>query len=58
MEATAADLGCDLVVMATHGRSGIERALLGSVADQVVRHARGFAVLLVRPEEDAEPSAD
>jgi nucleotide-binding universal stress UspA family protein len=56
--AAAADLGCDLVVMATHGRSGIERALLGSVADQVVRHARGFAVLLVRPDEDADPSAD
>ena len=51
--AAASELGCDLVVMATHGRSGIERALLGSVADQVVRHARGFAVLLVRQEEDA-----
>lgn len=56
--ATAADLNCDLVVMATHGRSGIERALLGSVADQVVRHARGFAVLLVRPDEESESSAD
>ena len=56
--ATASELSCDLVVMATHGRSGIERALLGSVADQVVRHARGFAVLLVRPDEDAGPSAD
>ena len=56
--ATANELNCDLVVMATHGRSGIERALLGSVADQVVRHARGFAVLLVRPDEDAGPSAD
>jgi len=56
--ATASDLNCDLVVMATHGRSGIERALLGSVADQVVRHARGFAVLLVRPDEEAGPGAD
>jgi nucleotide-binding universal stress UspA family protein len=56
--ATASDLNCDLVVMATHGRSGIERALLGSVADQVVRHARGFAVLLVRPDEDSVSTAD
>jgi nucleotide-binding universal stress UspA family protein len=43
-----ADLSCDLVVMATHGRSGPSRALLGSVADHVVRHA-ACPVLLVRP---------
>jgi nucleotide-binding universal stress UspA family protein len=42
-------LGCDLVVMATHGRSGLGRAVLGSVADHVVRHAQHAAVLLVRP---------
>ena len=29
----------DLVVMGTHGRSGIERQLLGSVTENVVRHA-------------------
>lgn len=46
----AATLGCDLVVMATHGRSGIKRAILGSVADHVVRHTPGIAVLLVHPE--------
>lgn len=45
----AARLECDLVVMATHGRSGLGRALLGSVADHVVRHA-GCPVLLVRPD--------
>ncbi|MDA0365263.1 MAG: universal stress protein [Chloroflexi bacterium] len=48
--AAAARLGCDLVVMATHGRSGIRRAILGSVADHVVRHTPGIAVLLVHPE--------
>jgi nucleotide-binding universal stress UspA family protein len=32
-------LGCDLIVMSTHGASGLKRALLGSVADHVVRHA-------------------
>jgi nucleotide-binding universal stress UspA family protein len=46
----AARLGCDLVVMATHGRSGIKRAILGSVADHVVRNTPGIAVLLVHPE--------
>ena len=41
-------LGCDVVVIATRGRSGIKRALLGSVADHVVRHASTASVLLVR----------
>lgn len=39
---------CDLIVMGTHGRTGIERALIGSVADKVVRTAKS-AVMLVRP---------
>lgn len=30
---------CDLIVISTHGRSGFGRALLGSVADHVIRHA-------------------
>lgn len=48
--AAAQRLGCDLVVMATHGRSGIKRAILGSVADHVVRNTPGIAVLLVHPD--------
>lgn len=35
----AAELGVDLVAMGTHGRSGLQRLLLGSVARQVVQHA-------------------
>jgi glycine betaine transporter len=35
----AADLHADLIVMGTHGRRGIRRALLGSVAEAVVRTA-------------------
>ncbi len=31
--------GFDLIVIGTHGRSGIKRLVLGSVAEQVVRHA-------------------
>jgi nucleotide-binding universal stress UspA family protein len=30
---------CDLIVIGTHGRSGINRAVLGSVAERVVRLA-------------------
>jgi nucleotide-binding universal stress UspA family protein len=31
--------GCDMIVMGTHGRGGIGRALMGSVAEQVLREA-------------------
>ena len=30
----------DLIVMSTHGRSGLSRVLMGSVAEQVIRHAQ------------------
>ena len=43
----AAASQCDLIVMGSHGRSGISRALLGSVAKGVVRHA-AVPVLIVR----------
>lgn len=39
----------DLIAMATHGRSGFGRFLLGSVADRVTRHAE-VPVILVRPD--------
>jgi len=45
----AKEQGCDVIVIATHGRTGISRAMLGSVADYVVHHAEDAAVLLVRP---------
>jgi nucleotide-binding universal stress UspA family protein len=40
----------DLVVMATHGRGGLSRVWLGSVANDLVRHAE-TPVLLIRPIE-------
>jgi nucleotide-binding universal stress UspA family protein len=36
---TAAEIGADLIVMGTHGRRGVSRALLGSVAEGVLRQA-------------------
>ena len=38
----------DLIVMTTHGRSGLARAVLGSISDQIVRRSR-CPVLLARP---------
>lgn len=57
-EAVAAQVersSADLLVMSTHGRGGLERAWLGSVADRLIRHVR-TPLLLVRPgEEDRGP---
>ena len=44
----AAERAADLVVMATHGRTGLRRAVLGSVAGEVVRTG-STPVLLVHP---------
>lgn len=35
----AQDHDIDVIVMATHGRTGVKRALLGSVTETVVRHS-------------------
>jgi nucleotide-binding universal stress UspA family protein len=40
--------GVEAIVIATHGRSGVGRLVLGSVADEVVRNA-DLPVLVVRP---------
>lgn len=42
--------GVDLIVMTSHGRTGLSRTWLGSVADGVLRNARA-PVLLLRPVE-------
>lgn len=49
----AEDEDCDLVVMGTHGRGGIDRLLLGSVAEKVVRSST-VPVLTVRVGDDEE----
>jgi len=36
---TAKENKCDLIVMGTHGRTGVSRLLMGSVAEQIVRKA-------------------
>ena len=41
----------DLIIMSTHGRTGLLRLLLGSVAEQVVRQSK-IPVMLIRPIEE------
>jgi len=45
----AVELGCQMIVMGTHGRSGLAHLLLGSVAEYVVRYSK-VPVLTVRPD--------
>ncbi|MEN9934357.1 MAG: hypothetical protein RLZZ387_936 [Chloroflexota bacterium] len=49
-----AECHADLIVMATRGRSGIRRRVLGSVADKVM-HAMSTPLLLVHAGEGALP---
>ena len=47
---TAKSLPADLIVISTHGRTGLKHVIMGSVAEHVVRHAP-CPVLVVREQE-------
>jgi nucleotide-binding universal stress UspA family protein len=49
----AKEAGSDLIVMGTHGRTGIEHALLGSVAERVVRTSPIPVMVVPAPREKA-----
>lgn len=54
LAAIEGDPSVDLVVMGSHGRTGLARALLGSVAEKVVRHARCPVLIAREPTRDPE----
>ena len=47
----ADEQGIDLIVMGTHGRKGLDRTLMGSVADHVIKNASApvFTINPLRP---------
>jgi nucleotide-binding universal stress UspA family protein len=49
---TAESVGCDLIVMSTHGRSGVSRVLMGSQAEAVSRRSN-CPVLTIKPHTHA-----
>jgi nucleotide-binding universal stress UspA family protein len=55
----AQDARCDLIVMGTHGRTGLGRLLMGSVAEQVLRKAPCPVLTVKAPlaETAAAPAA-
>lgn len=54
----AGDLQCDLIVMGTHGRTGVQRLLMGSVTERVLR-ASPIPIVAVRQQaaENKKPLA-
>jgi len=48
----ATDEGADLIVMGTHGRSGLNRLMLGSVCDRVIRLAPCPVLAIRTPDEE------
>lgn len=62
---TAQEVGCDLIVMGTHGRTGLGRLLMGSVAEAVLPRASCPVMVVKTPEmattteqQQQEKSAD
>ena len=51
--AEAEDWGADVIVVSTHGRTGLSRLVLGSVANQVVNNAP-CPVMLYRVNRDED----
>jgi len=51
--AEAEETGVDLIVVATHGHSGVEHVLFGSTAERIVRKAH-CPVLTIRPSPSTE----
>lgn len=49
----AKDLECDLIVMGTHGRTGMAHLMMGSVAERVIRTS-SLPVLTVRQRKEKE----
>ncbi len=52
----ADELGADLIVVGSHGRTGVARRVLGSIAEEITRSAK-IPVLIVHAHEDVEKPA-
>jgi nucleotide-binding universal stress UspA family protein len=49
----ATDRGADLIVMGTHGRSGFDRLIMGSVTERVLRSAPCPVVVVRHPDNES-----
>ena len=51
---TSDDIGADVIVMGSHGRKGVEKLMLGSVAQRVVSHAHNSVLIVHAKSVKAE----
>ena len=51
------DAGTDLIVLGTHGRTGLQRLLMGSVAEKVLRGAPCSVLVVKMPKATAAAEA-
>ena len=54
----AGEINCDLIVMGTHGRTGLRRLLMGNVAESVVPEASCPVLVVKIPEAASPPTSD
>ena len=55
---TAEKTHCDLIVMGMHGRTGLNRLIMGSVAEQIVRRATCPVLTVRTPHLQTKPAAE
>jgi nucleotide-binding universal stress UspA family protein len=51
----AEDQDCQLIIMGTHGRTGLKHLIFGSTAESVLKHARCPVVTIRPPKKDETP---
>jgi nucleotide-binding universal stress UspA family protein len=56
--ALASEIPCDLIVLGTHGRTGLKRLLMGSVAERVLRLAACPVVTVKHPQGVTHPAGE
>jgi len=54
----AGEINADLIILSTHGRTGLKHVLLGSVTERVVRHAPCPVLVVRERERDFIPGKD
>jgi nucleotide-binding universal stress UspA family protein len=52
----AAEAGADVIVLGTHGRTGVDRLVMGSVAERVMREASCSVLVVKLPKQASPPS--
>jgi nucleotide-binding universal stress UspA family protein len=52
----ATEAGADVIVLGTHGRTGVDRLVMGSVAERVMRDSSCSVLVVKLPKPVAPPS--